>query len=1058
MQLPGKWRCGISVKAILAIKFIHLNQYYMKHVILQNNLTNKRLSQLRNWLRTMMVVTTIIACNLVWVTAQAQTRDISGQVSDETGSGLPGVNVVVQGTSSGTVTDINGDYSLSVSGANPVLVFSYVGYLQEEIEVGNQSVINMSLQPDIATLSEVVVIGYGTAKKSDITGAISSVNSKMIEEIPAQDVSTALQGRVAGVDIQRTSSKPGAGTQIRIRGTRSLGDPYGDGSDPLIVLDGIPYLGSLNSINQGDIQSVDILKDASATAIYGSRGANGVIIITTKKGKPGQSRVSYNGFYGISSPLAKYDVFDGEQFADYVAEAGTNPFTADETESILNSSETDWQDLIYKNGFKTNHELSFSGGSENTQYLASGAYWKEDGVNPGQDYTRYSLRLNLDHQASDRVKIGMNTFTTYEIQNGSETTPGGLLSFSPLMKPYTADGEVNENFYAGHIDEPFNINPLVYYDENAWEDNQKRLTSFTSLYGEVEIVEGLRYRLNVGADLSFTKKGVFRGSRLNVSNTNSANVQNSHGWSYTLENLLLFDRTFANKHSINFTGLFSVQENEWARQVFFTSDLASDQLQYYNLALGGTVLADNGQGGPDQQYSKWGLLSYMARINYSYDERFILTLTGRMDGSSRLAEGNKWFTYPAAALAWNIHNESFMDNANFLSNLRLRAGIGTTSNQAITPFQSRGRLEPIAYSYGEEGGELGYFVYQAPNENLTWEFTTTYNLGIDFGLLANRINGTVEVYQAETTDILQNRSLPIMAGVPGPFQQNVGSSVNKGLEVTLNAIAIEPQQADGFRWELDLNFTTWSEEITQLYDTVRQDINNGWFVGHPVDVVYDYKKIGIWQTEEATQANEFDPGAEPGDIRVADLNGNGIRDEDDRTVLGALKPDWMGGLTSRMSYKGFDLSMVLFARVGGLVVSRIHQDASLEGRRNQIDVDYWTPNNPTNAYPKTGDQFPLYRSTMGYFDGTYMKIRTITLGYTLPQSVLNRVGINTARVYFTADTPFQAFFSDLVDAGVVDPEPNARGGTQTPGFGGRLNVNYDSPLMRSFILGLNFEF
>jgi TonB-linked SusC/RagA family outer membrane protein len=1005
-----------------------------------------------NWVKKTIVYCSIFFLSLIWVTAQAQTSEITGTVSDESGSSLPGVNVVVKGTSQGTVTDVDGNYSISVEGESTILVFSYVGYTQEEIAVGSQSVINVSLTPDVTALSEIVVIGYGTAKKSDVTGAISSVSSQTIKEIPAQDVSTALQGRVAGVDIQKTSSRPGAEPQIRIRGNRSLGSPDGGNNEPLIVLDGIPYLGSLTSISQGDIESVDILKDASATAIYGSRGSNGVIIITTKKGKAGQSRFSYNGFYGVSTPLDEYDVFNGEEFANYVLEANTNPLTADETESVLMGREVNWQDLIYDNGMKTNHELSFSGGTDKTQYLASGAYWRETSAMPGQAFTRYQLRLSVDHQASKRIKIGANTLTSYSVRNGAGTNPGGLQSFSPLMKPYTDEGEVNDNFYAGHIDEPFNINPLVYFDEDAWEDQSKKIVNFTSLYGEIEIIEGLRYRLNVGTELEFTKEGVFRGSRLNVSNNNSANISNSHAWSYTLENLLLFDRTFADKHQINFTGLFSVQENEWAQQGFSTTDLASDQLQYYNLGLGGTILPQA------QNYSKWGLLSYMARINYGFDDRFLLTLTGRMDGSSRLAEGNKWFTYPAAAVAWNIKNESFMGNTDFMSNLKLRLGWGTTSNQAISPYQSLGRLSSLAYSYGPDGGLLGYYVSNLPNQDLTWEFSSTYNLGLDFGFFGDRLNGSVEVYQTETSDILQNRTLPIMSGVSGTFQQNVGSTETKGLEITLNALAIKSAQPDGFQWELDLNFTSWKEEITQLYDTLRQDINNGWFVGQPIDVVYDYKKIGIWQLDEEEEAADFESGLEPGDIRVADLNENGIRDEDDRSVLGKLNPDWMGGLTSQMSYKNFDFSVVLFARVGGLVVSRTHQVASLEGRRNQIAVDYWTPDNPTNAYPKTGDQFPQFSSTMGYFDGTYMKIRTINLGYNVPKTFLDKIGINSARVYFTADTPFKAFFSDLVDAGMVDPEPNGRGDTQTPGFGNRLRVSDDSPVMKSYIVGLNFEF
>lgn len=995
----------------------------------------------------------------VWgVAAHGQAKEISGKIIDETGFGLPGATILIKGTSQGTVTDTEGNYTISVDG-NPILIFSYTGYAQQEIQVDEQSVINVTLSSDVTVLGEVVVIGYGTQKRSDVTGAVSSVSSETIQEVPATDVAQALQGRIAGVDLQRTSSKPGADMQIRIRGNRSLGSPDGESNNPLIVVDGIPYLGSLTSINQGDIASVDILKDASATAIYGSRGSNGVIIITTKRGKAGQSKVSYNGYIGLSKPLAKYEMFNGEEFANLVQESNFGPLTPDETESVLLDREVNWQDLMYKDGYITSHELSFTGGTENTQYLASASYFDETNAMPGQAFTRYSLRLNLDHRIGERIKVGINTFTTYALREGEGVNPFfGILTYSPLLKPYTDEGEINRNFLQGHIDEPFAINPLLYYNEDLWEQQRKRLHSFSSLYGEVEIFDGLRYRLNVGLDVSYDKRGTFNSGQILSSGTNEAFVLNATGANYTVENLLLYNKTIADKHKISFTGLFSVQENEWSQQEFSTTGVTSDQLQFYHLGLGSAVLP---QG---QNYSKWGLLSYMARINYSFDDRYILTLTGRADGSSRLAEGNKWFLYPAAAVAWNISNESFMENSTTLSTLKLRLGWGRTSNQAISPFQSLGRLSSINYSYGPDGGELGYYVTNLPNEDLTWEFTSTINFGLDFGLLEDRISGSIEVYQQDTEDILQNRTLPIMSGVSGSFQQNIGSTVNKGLEVTLNAQVIEPKNTDGFGWDVNLNFTTWKEEITQLFDTLQSDINNGWFVGHPIDVVYDYQKIGIWQLGEEDAATSFDGGLEPGDIRVADLNGNGIRDEDDRTVLGQLNPDWIGGLTSRFSYKGLDLSVVLFARVGGLVVSRLHQGnqsyplATLEGRRNQIKVDYWRPDNPTNSYPKSGDMTPIHGSTLGYFDGTFMKIRSINLGYSLPTSLTETLGVSSARFYVTANNPFKAFFSDLVKAGAIDPEPNNRGGTNTPGFGNRLNMSPDTPIMKSFIFGVNVEF
>ena len=982
------------------------------------------------------------------VSVHAQSRTITGTVVDDTGSGLPGVTVLVKGTTQGVITDIDGNYSLPVDG-NQTVVFSYIGFETQEVQVGDRTTIEITLIPNIDELEEVVVVGYGAVKKSDVTGAISSVGAKTISEVPAPNVTQALQGRVAGVDLQRTSSRPGAGMRIRVRGSRSLG---GDSAnEPLVVLDGIPYLGGLNSINQGDIKSIDILKDASATAIYGSRGSNGVIIITTKRGRAGESRVSYSGYHGISSVLDNYEVFNGDEYRDFILQAGTNDLTTAEKESVLLGRETNWQDLMLVNGLMTNHQLTFTGGSDKTQYLFSAGYFKETGAIPKDAYNRNSLRISIDHKVNDRIKLGVSTQTTYEIRTGESQNPfGGLINLSPLYKPYTDDGEVNRFPAVGHIDDPFTWNPLQLWIDDAWASKRRILRSFTSFYGEVKIIEGLKYKLNVGLDGSFTKRGNFNSALVAPRGaSNGASILYNHGYNYTLENILTYNKTFADKHSLGFTGLFSVQENEWSEQNFDVSNVANNSLQYFDFEE-----AQNLQAG-FQGYDAWGLVSYMARINYSYDDRYLLTLTGRIDGSSRLSDGNEYFIYPAAAASWNIHNESFMNNVEPISRLKLRVGYGRTSNQAIGSFAVLGQLSPRAYDFDPGTGENGYEVTQLPNDNLAWEFTTTTNIGLDFGLFTNKITGSVEVYQQDTEDILQNVSLPTPAGVSS-FQANIGETRNRGIEVSLNALIVEPTSPGGFSFEIDANFFSWTEEITQLFDTLQRNVNNGWFVGEPIDVIYDYKKIGIWQLGEEDEATAFD-GVRPGDIRVADLNGNGIRDDEDRSVLGSLNPDWMGGLTARFGYKGFDLSVVTFARVGGLMVSTFHT-GSLEGRRNQAKVDYWTPENPTNAYPRTGLQFPEYQSTMGIFDATYMKIRSINLGYNLPASLINNVGINSARVYFTALNPFKAFFSDVVDAGVPDPEPNSQDGGSVPtGFGNSLRLSPNTPIMRTFMVGVNIE-
>ena len=1010
-----------------------------------------------SWHKRLLALSMLVCFYLAIPNQLYAQQNVSGTVTDDTGAELPGVTVLIKGSAKGTTTDMSGNYSIEVE-SGQTLSYSFIGFKTQEVKVGNQSKIDISLSTDIEQLSEVVVVGYGTQKKSDVTGAITTVNAKAITEVPAPNVTQALQGRIAGVQLQRTSSRPGAEMRIRIRGNRSLGG--NSANEPLVVLDGIPYLGGLNSINQGDIKSINILKDASSTAIYGSRGANGVILITTKRGRAGESNVSYNGYHGISQPLGNYDVFNGEEYAKFVQDAGQYELTADERESIDLARSVDWQDLMLKQGIITNHELSFTGGTDKTQFLFSGNYFKETNALPGQSFNRNSMRLTLDHQVNDRIKLGISSQLSYNVSLGESQNPYfNILTMSPLFKPYTEDGEVNRLPAIGHIDDN-RVNPLLLYNSDLWVSERRQMRAFNSFYGEVKILDGLKYRINVGLDGSFTKRGNFTSAILRSNQPNTANSLNNHGYNYTIENLLVYDKVFAQKHSLNLTGLFSVQKDKFTQESFGTNSIVNDQLQFYDFSQSGTTVADS------PTYSEWGIISYMARANYAYDNRYLLTLTGRVDGSSRLAKGSQYFVYPAVALGWNIKNESFMGGVTPVSELKLRAGYGLTSNQAIAPYASLGSLGERLYNIGPDGGVIGYEVSNLANNNLSWEFTKTANIGVDFGFLTNRIKGSIEVYQQDTEDILQSQDLPIMSGVAGSYRVNIGQTRNRGIELAMNALIVEPKSPGDFSFEVDVNFTSWQEEITQLVDTLKRNISNGWFVGEPMDVIYDYRKIGIWQSDEADEASTFD-GRVPGDIKVEDVNGNGIRDDEDRTIIGKLNPDWIGGITTRFGYKGFDLSVVAFARVGGMTISRFHQGnvsfpiATMEGRRNQADVDYWTPDNPTNAYPRPGLQSPQYGSTLGYFNATFAKIRSINLGYTLPPVVLDKVGLKAARVYVTANNPFKAFFSDLVKAGAVDPEPNGTGSTSTSGFGDssqRLVVTPDSPIMKSFIFGINVQF
>lgn len=1008
---------------------------------------------------------------LLSVSLQAQVL-VKGTVTDESGVGMPGVNIVIKGTTSGTTSDSDGKYSIQVSGNQIVLVYSFIGHLTQEQTVNGRTIIDVSMPFSASELSEIIVVGYGTQKKSDITGSIVRVTEESLREVPVANISQALQGRAAGVEINSTSSRPGAGAQIRIRGSRSLSAT----NDPLIVLDGIPFSGTINDVNPSDIVSLDVLKDASATAIYGSRGSNGVILITTRRGKSGKAQLFYDGYYGVSNVVGKYDVYNGVEFDAFrdaaVAAGAAYVPTADEVANLAAGRQTDWQDEIYKSGYITNHSIGTSGGTDETQFAISAGYFKQTTVLPGQAFSRYSLSGVIDQKIGERIKIGLNTMNSFNINDGEGVSPMfSILTLSPLYSSHNPDGTILELPALGSAN-PETRNPLLIYRDNTWKQQRRRLRTFNSLYSEVKLAEGLKYRINLGLDLFQDNYGQYVGSNTPFANggTNTADVENTNSWSYTVENLLLYEKTFAEKHKLGLTGLFSVQETEDYRSGANANTLPADYVFYYNLGQGNVTSVPSAVS----YYAKSGLLSYMGRANYTFSDRYLVTATARADGSSRLAEGNKWFYYPALALGWIISNESFMNSQDVVSSLKLRFGTGRTSNQAVSPYASLGSLIAEPYNYGNSG-IYGFYVNALANSGLSWEFTTTTNLALDFGLFQNRLTGTVELYKQDTDKILQRVALPNSSGVASVVK-NVGKTENKGLELMLNSVNVESSETGGFNWYTDLNIFLNRNEVVELANGVTQDITNGWHVGHPIDAIFDYEKIGVWQTGETGAPAGFNTG----EIKIKDQNTDnngdgeidgpdGIIDAKDRVILGSAQAKWSGGLTNRFTYKGFDLSVVLFWRVGGMLVSTFYQSNisnpinSLEGRRNGPKVDYWTPTNPTNAYPSPGlGQVPDFGSTLGYFDASYMKIRTMTLGYDLPANWLGKTGISKCHLYVQAQNPFKAFFSDYVKEGGLDPETSGAGGSVTEGFGpngtNRLTVQPNTPPTKSFIVGINIKY
>ncbi|SEW02878.1 TonB-linked outer membrane protein, SusC/RagA family [Chitinophaga sp. YR573] len=921
---------------------------------------------------------------------------IKGKVTATDGTPVIGASIAVKGQKTGTASDTWGNYKLDAD-RNSVLIVSFIGFLSQEVPVNGRGEINIQLSADQKKLDEVVVVGYGQQKKKDVTGAISSISSKSIMEVPVTNAQQALQGRTPGIEVINNSNKPGDEPRVRVRGTRSLSA----GNDPLYVVDGIPFAGNLNDINPQDIASMDILKDASATAIYGSRGANGVVLVSTRKGKNGKPVVTYNGVYGSVHNLGRTDMMDSQQYIGMKREAyrtsgiydDSNPTASDakifnttELANIKKGVNTDWQSLLISPGWQTRHSLGVSGGTEKTKYAISGGYFKDQGVLKLQSYERYNLHVAVDQQIGSRIHVGASTLATYSMRKGA--TYNGMdagLKMLPIGTPYDSTGKLI-TYPTGDNQQP---NPLLDYVPGNRVENLSHLRLFNSLYGEVTIAEGLKYRLNLGGDIMTNNNGLFQGKN----NTNlligggdaTAQKSNQFIWAYTVENVATYSKVFNKKHSLNITGLYSVQRQREDTSSASVRGIPVEWQQYYNLGQAANVTAIGSQLGT------WTILSYMGRLNYGYDDRYLITLTLRSDGSSRFAPGHKWGYFPSVALGWNITNEQFMKNVKFVDNLKLRGSYGRIGNTGIPPYATQGLLGRAPYSFGNKGS-MGFNPILIRNPNLTWETTASTNIGIDFSVLKGRLTGTVDVYKQKTTDLLLQRFLPYSNGFDYVLE-NTGVTQNKGIEIGLSAVIVE---AKDFSWTMDVNAFKNSEKILALGEGKKQDVGNGWFVGSPTYVYYDYKKVGIWQTEAEAQVYK----QHMGEIRLADLNNDKKLDDKDRSILGTPQPNWSGGMTQRFTYKNIDLSVVAFARFGGMIKSDFYSTFNtLQGRYNNLDIHYFTPSNPTNDFPRpnSNQERPNNYNTLSYFDGSYFKIRNITLGYSMPKRIMDRWKMDALR-------------------------------------------------------------
>lgn len=863
---------------------------------------------------------------------------------------------------------------------------------------------------------------------------------------------------------------------------------------PLFVVDGIPY-GGMNDLNPADIVSVDILKDASATAIYGSRGAGGVILITTKRGKVGKPVITYDAYVSATSILGEYKVFNGAEYAQFKTDAAlynrsawpssfnTSSYllTQPEKDALAAGISTDWQKLIFQNGYTTSHQVGVQGGTEATQYSLGAGFFRESGIIPNQKFDRMNLRMTLDQKIGKRIKVGINSLNSVSYTNdpGGSGVPAGLVRLTPLAAPYNTDGSVNLTPAAGSID-AYQISPLTLKTKaDAILSRNRSLRTFNSAYLEVKIIEGLRYRFNAGLNYSQSSYNGYSGpltyvNTATVQSSSSASVSNTEYWNYDLQNLLYYDKVIAQKHRINFTGLFEVTKDHSQGSSMSVTGVPADYIGSANFALASGTPTASGS------FTEQGLLSYMGRLNYSYNNRYSLTATVRRDGSSTLSPGHQWFTYPAIGLGWTVSDESFMKNISFISNLKLRGGWGVSGNRNVSPYQTLGALSAGYYNFGTgtSGQQLAYTVTSLPATGLGWQSTSQIDVGLEFGILQNRVTGSIDYYHQKTKDILLSVNLPQSNGA-GSTLKNLGKTESKGLEISLSGDII--RNKSGLNWSVDVDYFYNREKITQLTTPTQLSIpGNGWFVGQPLTVIYDYKKLGIWQTDDSTKgiiAQQTSPVQYPGQIRVQDINGDNKITAADRQVLGNFQPKWEGGITNRLSYKGFDLSVVVYARMGMKVyVPYLTGNSTGAGgfnffeqsRSNQIKVNYWTRTNPSNDFPApdAGNAVAFFGSVLGYQDGSFIKCRSINIGYEIPGKVFRKTGISSARVYVNATNPF-IIYSPLVKAGFSsDPEGNAyntrslsaNGTSDLPAPTRQISVDLNNPSIKQFTFGVNFKF
>lgn len=955
----------------------------------------------------------------------AAQRTISGVVSDSKGVPLPGVTVAVQNTNRGAITDFDGFYEVVVNSGDKTLIFSYVGFEPRYIAVGTQNEINVSLEAG-ETLDEVVVVGYGTQRKSDVTGAVASMDTERLQEMPQVNLVQALQGTMPGVNVSvNTNTASGGSTSINIRGRRSITG----GSEPLVVLDGVIFAGSLTEINMNDIASIEVLKDASSTAIYGSRGANGVILLTTKKGGYGtRPELRVNTYYGVDRPYELPAMMDAETFyRRKVIRFGYDYLTDTEREVYASGEAVDWVDLILRDGSRTEHNLSVSGGSESMRYFVSGNYQDVKGVAVNDDFSKVNFRTNLEVDLTDWLKIGTNTLFGMTDQSGIAGSFGEAFFMNPLTRAYNEDGSLALFPWP---DDTFFQNPL---ENLLFANNDTSNSLITNNYLSVDLpIKGLSYRLNTGYTLRGTKAQTYRGR-----DTRLGQELGGHGTQsgvdvrdWQVENILSYDRDFGD-HNLFVTALYSAQQRNAETLNLTGYGFPNDVRTFYQFS-------DAEELESSETYTQESYLSQMLRINYNYKSKYLLTLTGRRDGYSAFGEAEKFGVFPSVAIGWNLDREAFLENSNVIDRLKLRMSYGINGNNAISPYVTLANLASTNYIDASGNTLIGYRSNRLSNPNLGWESTTSLNFGVDFDLFQSRINGSLNVYSSTTTDLLLSKSIPAINAVTSIIQ-NIGETKGRGVELALETINISTPDVN---WNTQFSFTRNLNEIVHVGLTDEDgnyidDVGSGWFIGQPIDQDFRYVVEGVWQLDEVDDVNLSDYAVnQAGDVKYADLNGDGMITPDDRTIIGQSVPDFTLGLTNYFTYKDFSLSAFVFWLEGVEKRNSLITTADLLLRVRGFNNNYWSPENPTNDFPENADRTTNPLNGVWYEDASFIRLRDVTLSYTLPQTFAENLAINNLVIFVNAKN-----LVTITDWRGTDPE---------------ISDQANRPFTRSFLLGARF--